>query len=464
MHSENRHATDGRDERDHAAIPAGTGWNHDAPRPSGWVAFWPEPSCPDAEQLESALAHWLEETPEIRRAENPDERGEVAWAFAASVPGIDEEVVFWAERAARGAFGDETELHAALAACPWVIRMQSILGRDDPVADHFVLTALLAGSVPESPAILDASSDAIFDRHEIDSWFLHPQAKPLERLLWSVKGTVVGAVERRIDIRTKGLSRCHRPELEIAGVPEPHLDAAVTLLHAVASLLLEGPMPAPGAAYEIGHGLSVRLARWEIPAESVGDEPEIRARICEPLNGSDDRGEGHASVGSAGAGTADESADPAGRRWSWPRRAIELAESGRAVLFLTGRTSDALREHARRSFPDFATAWAALRRCDDAALREEATRAFRILAPVDPAAKEEIPEHAWFRVDGFEGSMVRASLLDAPLQRADLKVGTVMLIAPELVRGWRADLSGRSFGPDDAPALLREVDRLRGVA
>ncbi len=427
---------------DDAGSPGNPDWNRDGPEPSGWVAFCPDAECPGAAEVEAAVARWLGGEPEIRRAENPDERDEVRWAFALRVPSVDSEVVLWAERAASGSVVEAPELDSAIRRCPWVIRMQAVLGAEDPVADHFLLTTMLAGIVPDGPAIIDASSDAVFDRAELDAWYLHPQAKPLERLLWSIKGLTIdgdAGEEPRVIVRTKGLARCGRPELGIFEAPGRHLDAAVTLVHAVASLLLEGPMPARESAMEIGHGITVHLVRAEV---ETGEGPErVRETIALLCERGDD--------GTAG--------------WSWPRRAIERVESGNAVLYLTSRTAEALREHARRSFPDFATAWAALHRSPDPALRTESEQAFRILAPVDPGGHHETPEHAWFRVDGFEGSLVRGVLLDAPHQRQDLHAGSVMLIAPELVRGWRADLGGRSFGPDDAPALLAEVDRLRGI-
>lgn len=409
-------------------------WNLDAFPVSGWVAFLPGAECPRAGTIETALARALGEAPEIRGAENRDSAQDgMQWAFAAALPTLGVEVVVWVEPAIRDAFDGEPELQARLGGGAWVLRMQAVLGREDPAGDHFALTRLLATIAPEAPAILDASSDVIFDRGLLESTHLGESARSLERMLWSLDAALVEERDGGCSatIRTKGLARAHRPELEMAGVPTTHLEAALTLLQTTAALLLESEPPVPMASIEVGDALEVHL----VPSGSF-------ARVCERAPAGADGGDG----------------------WTWPRQAIERIESGCAALLVTRRTALALREQARQSFPDFATAWGALRRCDDASLRELCSRAFHVLAPVDPGGGSDCPEFGWFRVIGFDGAMIRAALLEPAHPRDAPRPGAERLFSSELVRGWRVDLGERRFGPDDSAALLAEIDRLRGVA
>jgi len=400
------------------------------------------------------------------QTENPGADPSMLWSLVVEVPSIDAPVVLWAERAAPLPAPPRRGPDEALANCQWVVRLQAQLGLNEPADDYFVLTSLLAGSLSDAVAVLDVASGVVFERTALDEWFLDPQARPNERWLWSVLGLTSGRGETESPssqgmLFTTGLRRCARPELEVLDLPVAHLEAGVALLHAVAAWLLETPLPAPGAPFEIGPELHVALQPWKVVAEHLAAESPgsvasrsavaadgpslegLRAVICDSPPGAD------------GAPS-----------FSWPREAIMRLESGHAVFFSSAKRAEATAARARRTWPDFATAYASLVRSDDTELHALAQRAFLVQAPIAPEGMDAdaSSEQAWFRVQGFDAGTILAALCAASLTRPDLGAGHAVRLPASEVRDWRVSFDERDFGPDDPAALLAEIDRLRGVA
>jgi len=449
--------------------PDDAAWELNRAEPSSWVAFWPDAECPERSRVMQALAGWAGTDIEVGDATTREPMPDIAWSCAANLPGVESKLVIWAERASPFPPSARTSLEQALARCPWVIRLQALLNENDPAADHFMLTSLLGGGLPEAQAVLDICSGALLDRPTLDAWFLREDARPTERFLWRVDGFAFmraeevhakkGPPERRAMAFTMGLARCHRPELAILDLPREHMDAAKALLDGAASLILERPIPAPGVPMQIGPELSIAFQTWTKAAEFIesgapgseesrsairdADGPPmdaLHAVICEP--------------------------EPVGRYrrvWSWPRTAIERIEAGRAVIFRSRRSGASHSARAQRSWHDFATAWASLVRAEATELRTMASECFRVLAPVDASGAGEDAELAWFVVEGFEPGAVRARYTVVPLTRPEVQEGEGVLIPVAQVRDWRVALDGHDFGPDDPGALLVEIDRRRGL-
>jgi len=344
--------------------------------------------------------------------------------------------------------------------------MQAQLGSSEPADDHFVLTSLLAAAVPTAVAILDVASGIVFERSAIDEWFLDPDAKPNERWLWSVLGLTssrdgAAAPGTRGMLFTAGLRRCGRPELEILDLPSEHMEAGVALVNAVAGLLLETAIPTPGAPLEIGPGIRIALQPWQVVAETLE----------KGAPGSADSRAAVATSGPALDGVRAVICDPEPTggyqpKWSWPRQAIERLVSGHAVFYSSARRADSIAARAKRTWPDFATAFASLLKSDVPGMRDIARRAFLVQAPIAPEGVDSAAasEQAWFRVEGFDAGLIRAALCGPSLTRPELLEGHQVRLAPSEVRDWRVSLSEGDFGPDDPEALLAAIDRLRGVA
>lgn len=447
-------------------FPDDPAWRSDEEPPSSWVAFLPDARAPDREDVAQAITAWLGGEARMGQAENPDADPGMIWNLVVEVPSVDAPVVIWAERAATLSAPPRHGADEAMARCPWVIRMQAQLGAREPAADYFVLTSLLAGVLPDAVAMLDIASGIVYERAALDEWFLDPEARPNERWLWSVLGLTSGsggtdAPASHGMLFTTGLRRCGRPELELLDLPIQNMDAGVALLHAIAGWLLEVPIPAPGAPLEIGPGMVVTLQPWQVVAKQLAaDAPGSEASRASIA------GDGPALDGlrAVVCGAAPEGDPPT--QWRWPHDVISRLESGHAVFFSSAKRAEATAARARRTWPDFATAFASLRRAEDPALRSMAQRSFLVQAPIAPegVAGDASHEQAWFRVEGFDAGMIRASLCTQSLTRPELSAGHAVRLQPSEVRDWRVSLDARDFGPDDPAALLAEIDRLRGVA
>lgn len=446
--------------------PDDPAWTSEEEPPSSWVAFWPEKAPPERTDVAQALATLIGGDARIGRTENPADAEDMLWNLVVEVPSIAAPVVIWAERAAALPTSAPGGADETLARCPWVVRMQAQLGTAEPASDYFVLSSLLAGAIPDAVAILDVASGVVFERAAIDEWFLDESARPNERWLWSVLGLTAGkdGVARagsRGMLFTTGLRRCGRPEIEIVDLPAEHMDAGVALLNAVAGQLLERAIPAPGEPVEIGPGLSVVFQPWTVVAGQL-DKGAPGSRESRDAIAADGP-----SLDGVRAVVCDAERVGSYRPvWSWPRAAIERLEAGNAVFYSSPRRADATAARARRTWSDFATAFASLARSDVPNLRELAKRAFMVQAPIAPegAQDEASHEQAWFRVEGFDAGLIRAALCAPSCTRPDLREGHAVRLAPSEVRDWRVSLDERDFGPEDPAALLAEVDRLRGVA
>lgn len=447
---------------DPAPGPGEVGFERRTAEPSGWVAFWPHQEAPTSEEVVQAFAAWVGAPLDASQAENSDDTRDMLWHAIVQVPSIDAAVVAWAEAAEP--LRAELPSDHPLSACRWVVRIQSVLGTGDPAADYFLLVSMLAGALVDSPAVLDVVTGQVLMRPELEAWFLAPESLPSDHFLWRVGGVMAelgdGDQRRRLAmLHTTGLARCGRPELEILEIPEDHVQAGLALLNAAAGLVLDGPLPAPGEPLELGPDLAVVLQPWQAVAVTMEDAAPGSRAFRAALTG---------DAGDALAGPRAVLCDPAPagawtRAWTWPRSAISRLESGRAVIYSSGRATLAAARRAQRTWPSFATAFASLKRSDDPGLRKLATDSFMVQAPLVDGSDPERAEQAWFLVQRLDGERVEGRLTAAPVTRPDLSEGDTVPIEREAITDWRASLSDHEFGPDEPAALLSEVDRLRGL-
>ncbi|MFO0961774.1 MAG: DUF2314 domain-containing protein [Phycisphaerales bacterium] len=444
-----------------ASLPQGRGpevWELPSSVPSAWVGFWPHPEPPSQEEVGRALATWIGREIDAEAAQPEGEEG-MLWALMVKVPGVVSPIVFWAERALAP---EPAQLEdPAMAACRWVLGVQTILEPGEAHAEYFHVVAMVAGALPEIVGVLDVVTGRRFPRVELEQQFLAQDAVPNDEFLWSVSAVATSeSPDAPTMLFTTGLTRASLPELEMLEVPARHSQAAAVLINHVASLLLEAPPPAPGAPIEIGPQVSVALVPWQECAPYVEEgAPGSQAFRDEA------RAQGDTTFNAVRAVVcAPERQGQFRRLWTWPRETIERMESGRAVLYASEHSSAASERRAQRTFAAFATAFASVRRADAPEVSALAESAFHVQAPVGGVDDEERLEQGWFVVRRFEGDVVEAALAEDPVTRSDFHAGDEVRIPRDSITDWRVVLPDDVYAPDRSIELMAAVDRLRGLA
>ena len=141
---------------------------------------------------------------------------------------------------------------------------------------------------------------------------------------------------------------------------------------------------------------------------------------------------------------------------------IERIASGNAVLYLTKRTVRASERRARSSWPTFAMAYASLARSSDPQIRKLADAGFVVQAAVPGSGNPRV-EQSWFQVQRIDHDKVSVLVIDQPITRPDLTVGTSIELAASAITDWRVELAETVYDPDEADELLAAVDRIREV-
>jgi uncharacterized protein YegJ (DUF2314 family) len=443
-------------------------WALPEPFPTSLVAIWPFEEAPVAQEVLAAFARFVGESIGVLE-EIPEEDPSIAWNRVVVVPGLPSPVIVWSEPAR--AMGPDDLPDPSLAKAKWVLGCESVLSEQAPLEDFIALMRLLAGSIAELPAVLDTVTRQWFDRDELESLFLADEPAATEDVLWRIHA--VGRSERledddRIWLYTAGLWRCGKPELEILELPGEHASTGITLLGSVAALSLVAPLPRPGTPALIGENLRIAFRPWQevtafLDPQSVGSLADRRA--------GDEPGALNPLTGNRAALCDPEPKGSFRSVWTWPQKAIQLLEDGRGAIYLSERATAQRARAARMTWPEFATAFAAigraleeLRRDDRSASPISAQPAFLVKAAfvdrLDPARGRE---HLWFEIRRLAGDEVEAELINTPQLATYLRPGDSVRIARADVTDWRVILPDGGFEPSSAAGLLRAVDRYRAA-
>lgn len=434
----------------------GSSWGVE-PQESGFVAFWPHAEAPSQGEVTTALSAWFASEISPDQIESDDD---AIWTMGIEVPGIDSGLVVWVERSRALSRNESEQLGPEAAACPWVIRLQTILSTEEPAADYFMVVSLLGGALPDVIAVLDVVTGAVIPRRALERDFLTAGAEPVEGALWRLTryDTPEPREQRSVLLSTGGLARCGLPELELLEVPWEQSEPAAVLLNTVAALMLENGSPEPGEEVEVGDGLSVSLQKVEQVQEFLKDETAGSAKWRKQVTAM-----GHPEFSVARAAICGTEPEGTFRKiWTWPRGVIERIASGHAVLYLTKRTVRASERRARGTWPTFAMAHASLTRSSDPKIRKLADEGFVVQAAVPGSGTPRV-EQSWFQVRRIDHDKVSVVVIDQPITRPDLAVGAPLELAANAITDWRVELAETIYDPDEADQLLAAVDRIREV-
>jgi len=299
-----------------------------------------------------------------------------------------------------------------------------------PLEDWHRQLQLMVSLAPRAVAYVDVSAAMA---HEA-AWALDAAAAPVApppRSLYAVHALMPESRKARGALHTHGLARCGLLELEMLDVTPRALAPCALLLNAVAALLLDRGLPAPGEPFEVGRQLSLVWLPW------------------------------------------DEARQPSGRSSDGRGRRDEHHRGPTAVLFAPGRKPAAkLRSpacYARRLAGDATFYLARRESARRAGLAHERLasfkRLFRIHAPardwtflvklemVDGGARELL----WFELHALGEALCDVTLVSRPAAVSRRRKGDRASHSLDDLRDWSITCPQGRFGPDTIGQLLREL-------
>ena len=307
---------------------------------------------------------------------------------------------------------------------PWHLSFESQLHEDDPLTTYINLQRLLAATAPDLRRLIDPEISRQHGPRELKP-LLRPDFIELPAgCLFDT--TVIPFESGKRTIRTRGLWRCHRPDLEMHDVEANAAHAARLVLDHLAELMLDHPPGIPGEHYQLGEHLRVTLHRADRRSNPGAIGPCAAAVVC------------------------DESPDDEeAREWSYPRRLLESVRAGEAAIYRTRRSTNRQARVAQSTWPRIVS-WANRRATDEPRSNAGFLRLWLKVAFARPADRlGEDHEHLWFDAPPpIDPGKPKGTLLNQPAHREDLQPGDELVLDPNAISDWIIEYDSRRYGPD----------------
>lgn len=393
-------------------------------------------TAPAMESVLQPLADFTGQDLEVQGAEPPD--GSMAWFVGCTIEGLPNPIAMWCEPAG------ELEPHYDTVVGPgheWTVVLQTQLTPRDPLTHYINLVRLIACSMPDTAAILDPQSGHWLERSLIESAFLSDRQEPQEDVLWRID-----VIDSSTDasegnwIRTVGLDRCGRAELECIGVPPDRTQQAVELLSSLAALSLELALPESGVPLEIGPNLRIQLIDTEtatasLDAQRLGsmssramlDDPDALAGIV------------------CGTDTND---------LLYPEAALAALGAGDVTIYRTERRTRQETVLAQDTWPALLAACRTL-------IEQDVEHECLIQVPFEQSgAEQELREHLWLSIVSVTEDTADAVLVHEPRIVQGIEPGWTTTIEVDEISGWILNWAHGQASPmnmDPLHALLPDA-------
>ena len=260
------------------------------------------------------------------------------------------------------------------------------------------------------------------------------ELEPPEDVLWRIDVVESEtAPEAGRWIRTIGLLRCGRAELECMGVPAERTAEAVELIGNLAAMSLELDLPEAGDPIEIGPGMQVCLQPVQDLAGTLPDE--VPGSMASRHTG-DEQEEISAVM-----------LDFSGHEQAHPAAVLEALSTGDLAMFRTLRRTrqDTLR--AQASWDDLLKACRRL-------LEGGVEHSCLVQVPFEQVdSDEELREHLWMRIVSIDDKGVEAELVHEPRLVQGIEPGWRTMVTLEEVSGWILDGPHGTADPGDPGSL-----------
>jgi hypothetical protein len=449
-------------------------WALPHPFPTTLLALWPGSKPPLQETVAEAFIHASPESVFVGEMSSPPEGA--LWTLIFDVPGpIDSRLVVFAEPAESLEPG---ELDEACRACRWVIGVELLLPPERLLRSFVTAMRLAAAVSPDAPAILDVASSTWHTRDSLDRWFTRDDADPPEWMLWTAHAACRDREYRPGQlawIRTSGMWRCGLPELEIIDLPTELVQSGVTLVHAVAELLLESPPPQPGVRWSIGHDIDIALVPWQIVVPQLPEEsPASLATRRLDAAALRDRSLAHPFGGVRAVICDPQPRGTYAKLWTWPETVLRKLADGAALLQQSDAGIRRSERLAQRTLPALVEAAQLIATSRPGALADRSANVPHVLVAASfersaqgspsPAAtadgaspSEGLCEHLWLRLERIDDDSFHGVLVNDAAGAVHLRAGVAVSVPRSAVSDWQVFGGGIVLTPDEGEWLVGAV-------
>ena len=321
-------------------------WGLPEPVPSTILFALPDEVMPAQDLLRSALSIVGAEESRFVELDVPLNGPPFAlWVMAIGLADHPIPLIVWCEE-----IENPGGLPEMAAEARWMVGIQTVLDPERPLAIWSNMASLLNATWPNSVAMLDEETEQWFSRDEITLRFSTDSSSFDESVLFRIHAAATHERPEEgssVWLRTQGLHRCGRPELEMLEVAGDVLPVAAELLESVAALIVMKGIPDPDVVFEAGMGVTLRLRPWaaqaaSLSADSIGNT-EHRASMAQTIGG--DLTEGRAVL------CGHEARGSFGSVYTWPSDIVDRLISGRCALERTPAWSTGRSLQARSMWP-----------------------------------------------------------------------------------------------------------------
>ena len=395
-------------------------WELQQPTPTDLRGVIIGTDLPSMETITQSFATFVGETIEAETVDPPG--NDVPWATRVRIEGLPTDIVVWVEPL------NEAAREAAEIDAGYVLALQTVLHRGDPLTHFSNLMRLMAGSDLNVHSICDLATGRWFPNDILDQIFVQDEVEPPEEILWITR--LVEAPEdaepedRSAWISTHGLTRCGRVELEMFGVCAIYASEAVHIVDGLAALTLETSLPPAGQPMSLGSDLLVSL----MPCNKA------TGMLSEGMPGLEDRDVPSVAIASSDATTV------------YPHDALLTLHQGETAVIKTLRSTE-------RSATLAQDKWELLLKTAGQ-IGESEHAGCLVQVPWSQADDEEAPrEYLWFRVIEVNGQEVVGELAHQPDLVTSLSEGQKETIARTDVTDWVLMTPVGPMGPGDSDAI-----------
>ena len=151
-------------------------WELSEPIPTDLRAIVATKNCPTLETIGKAIATFVGEPIDAEKIDPPED--DIPWAMRVGIVGLPTDILLWAEPLS-AASSEAANLQAG-----WVIALQTVLHKGDPLTHFSNLMRVLAGAELHVHSICDLATGRWFPRTILEGVFMKDDVEAPEEVLW----------------------------------------------------------------------------------------------------------------------------------------------------------------------------------------------------------------------------------------------------------------------------------------